>query len=235
MMSPMREPDEALALLGRSRLFKHADPADLTSLLQEARWRKYSADSYVFREDDPADHMLIVAGGQVKISRSTEGGTEVVFAVLGPGDALGELGALEEGATRSADAKALTETKCLVIHRPALVRFLNAHSEAMWGVVNVLTTYIHTKDEAFADLAVRDIPGRVARKLLDLASAGGKPVGQGTQLTLQLSQSTLAGLVGASRENVNRALSRFATLGLISLDRGRITLLRPEDLRRRGE
>src|SRR5690242_3034339 len=106
MMSPMREPNEALALLGRSRLFKQADPAELTPLLQEARWRKYAADSFVFRQDDPADHMLIVAGGQVKISRSTEGGTEVVFAVLGPGDAFGELGALEEGATRSADAKA---------------------------------------------------------------------------------------------------------------------------------
>jgi CRP/FNR family cyclic AMP-dependent transcriptional regulator len=228
MMSAMRAPDEALALLGGSRLFKRAGPAELASLLQEARWRRYSADAYVFREGDPADHMLIVAGGQVKISRSTAGGAEVVFAVLGPGDAFGELGALEEGATRSADAKALTDTECLVIHRPALVRFLKAHSEAMWGVVNVLTTYIHTKDDAFADLAVRDIPGRVARKLLELAAAGGKP-------SLALSQSTLAGLVGASRENVNRALSRFAALGYISLDRGRITLLRPEELRRRGE
>jgi len=71
-----------------------------------------------------------------------------------------------------------------------------------------------------------EIEHPVARKLLELA---------GTQRTLALSQSTLAGLVGASRENVNRALSRFASLGYISLDRGRITLLRPDELRRRGE
>src|SRR5207247_1233357 len=122
-------------------------------------------------------------------SRATESGSDVVFAVLGPGDALGELGALEEGASRSADARALSEAECLVIHRPALVRFLTAHPAAMWGVVNVLTSYIRTKDEAFVDLAVRDIPGRVARKLLDLA---------GTQSTFALSQSTLAGPVGAS-------------------------------------
>ena len=222
----MKQPDDALAVVRRSRLFDSASAEDLASLLKESRWRKYPADSYLFREGDPADHLLIVASGDVKISRATESGSDVVFAVLGPGDALGELGALEDGASRSADARALSEAECLVIHRPSLVRFLTAHPAAMWGVVNVLTSYIRAKDVAFVDLAVRDIPGRVARKLLDLA---------GTQSTFALSQSTLAGLVGASRENVNRALSRFASLGYISLDRGRITLLRPDELRRRGE
>src|SRR5204862_251050 len=140
--------DYAVALLRRSRLFDSASADDLAILLKESRWRKYPADSYLFREGDPADHLLIVAIGEVKISRSTEAGSDVVFAVLGPGDALGELGALEEGASRSADARALSEAECLVIHRPELVRFLTAHPSAMWGVVNVLTSYIRTKDEA---------------------------------------------------------------------------------------
>ncbi len=223
---PGREPEQAVALLGRSRLFNRVSAEELEALSKEVRWRKYDSDSYLFREGDPADHLLVIAGGGVKISRVTESGSEVVFAVLGPGDALGELGALEEGAVRSADARALAETECLVIHRPALVTFLTGRPAAMWGVLNVLTAYIRTKDEAFVDLAVRDIPGRVARKLLELA---------GAESSLTLSQSTLAGLVGASRENVNRALSRFAALGYIELDRGRIRLLKPEELRRRGE
>ncbi|HEY6875228.1 MAG TPA: Crp/Fnr family transcriptional regulator [Candidatus Dormibacteraeota bacterium] len=225
-MTPATQHEQAQALLGRSRLFDRVDGDDLVALASEARWRKYAGDSYLFREGDPADHLLVIASGEVKISRATEAGSEVVFAILGAGSALGELGALEEGADRSADAKALTETECLVIYRPALVKFLTAHPAAMWGVLNVLTTYIRTKDEAFVDLAVRDIPGRVARKLLELA---------GAEKSLAISQSTLAGMVGASRENVNRALSRFASLGYIDLDRGRITLLKPEELRRRGE
>lgn len=225
-MTPATQHEQAQALLGRSRLFDRVDGDDLVALAREARWRKYAGDSYLFREGDPADHLLVIASGEVKISRATEAGSEVVFAILGAGSALGELGALEEGADRSADAKALTETECLVIYRPALVKFLTAHPAAMWGVLNVLTTYIRTKDEAFVDLAVRDIPGRVARKLLELA---------GAEKSLAISQSTLAGMVGASRENVNRALSRFASLGYIDLDRGRITLLKPEELRRRGE
>lgn len=225
-MTPATQHEQAQALLGRSRLFDRVDGDDLVALASEARWRKYAGDSYLFREGDPADHLLVIASGEVKVSRATEAGSEVVFAILGAGSALGELGALEEGADRSADAKALTETECLVIYRPALVKFLTAHPAAMWGVLNVLTTYIRTKDEAFVDLAVRDIPGRVARKLLELA---------GAEKSLAISQSTLAGMVGASRENVNRALSRFASLGYIDLDRGRITLLKPEELRRRGE
>jgi len=225
-MPPDTPLEQASALLRRSRLFDRVDSDDLSALVKEARWRKYAADSYLFREGDPADHLLVIARGEVKVSRATESGSEVVFAILGAGSALGELGALEEGAHRSADARAVTETECLVIHRPALVRFLTAHPAAMWGVLNVLTAYIRTKDDAFVDLAVRDIPGRVARKLLELA---------GAERSLAISQSTLAGLVGASRENVNRALSRFATLGYIGLDRGRITLLKPEELRRRGE
>ena len=224
-MPPATQQEQAQALLGRSRLFDRVDPDDLATLAKEGRWRRYTGDSYLFREGDPADHLLVIATGEVKVSRATESGSEVVFAILGAGSALGELGALEEDAARSADARALSATECLLIYRPAMVRFLTAHPAAMWGVLNVLTTYIRTKDEAFVDLAVRDIPGRVARKLVDLA---------GDEKTLTLSQSTLAGLVGASRENVNRALSRFASLGYLSLNRGRITVLQPEELRRRG-
>ncbi len=94
----------------------------------------------------------------------------------------------------------------------------------MWRVITVLSEYIRRKDEAIADLAFHDIPGRVARKLLELASSRGEAVGSGTQIRLPLSQQSLAGLVGASRENVNRSLRRFASLGLIEIGRGHITI-----------
>jgi len=96
----------------------------------------------------------------------------------------------------------------------------------MWQIVTTLSAYVRAKDEAFAELAFHDIPSRVARKLLDLAAAQGN--------TMKLSQRDLAGLVGGSRENVNRALSRFAALGYIRLERGRVTVLRPDQLRSRA-
>ena len=224
----------ALSLLSRTPLFAGVVPADLEPLLADFRLRRYATDSFIFRDGDPGDHLYVVASGEVKISRTTEAGGEVIFAVLGTGDVFGELAVLQENAVRSADAQTLAETECFVLHRPALVAFLQTHPAVMWCVITVLSDTIRRKDEAFSDLVFNDIPGRVARKLLELAAAHGEPAHTGAQITVRLSQRTLAGLVGASRENVNRALSRFASLGVIELERGHINLLRPDELRRRG-
>ena len=230
----MTAPADVLALLSATPLFGGIAPAELEPLLGDFRLRHFAADSYIFREGDPGDHMHLVTRGEVKISRTTEAGSEVVFAVLGAGDVFGEIAVLQENANRSADAQALAETECYVLNRQALVAFLVAHPAVMWRLVTVLSDYIRRKDEAYSDLAFNDIPGRVARKVLELAAARGGPAGGEANVTVPLSQRTLAGLVGASRENVNRALSRFASLGLIKLERGRVTVLRPEELRRRG-
>jgi CRP/FNR family cyclic AMP-dependent transcriptional regulator len=226
-------PGEALGLLGRTPLFSGLDPTDLEPLLADFRSRRFAAGSYIFREGDPGDRLHLITRGEVKISRTTESGGEVVFAVLGTGDVFGELAVLQENAFRSADAEALAETECYVLQKQVVVAFLQTHPAVMWRVITMLSDYIRRKDEAFSDLAFNDIPGRVARKLLELAEQRGEPVGTETQITLLLSQRTLAGLVGASRENVNRALSRFASIGVIKLERGHITILRAEELRRR--
>jgi CRP/FNR family transcriptional regulator/CRP/FNR family cyclic AMP-dependent transcriptional regulator len=86
-----------------------------------------------------------------------------------------------------------------------------------------------------AEVAFLDIPGRVAQRLLDLATSRGERVAEGVVIRIPLSQRMLAGMVGASRENVNRALHRFVELGYISQTRGTITVLKPDQLRRRGQ
>jgi CRP/FNR family transcriptional regulator, cyclic AMP receptor protein len=217
---------ETLALLSRTRLFSGLGPADLELLLPAVRSRTYNAQSYIFREGDSADQLHLISSGEVKIGHVAESGGEVAFAILRAGDVFGEIGVLEENGTRSADAQALAQTECLVLDRRALVEFLKSHPAAMWQIVTTLSAYVRAKDEAFAELAFHDIPSRVARNLLDLAAVQGN--------TVKLSQRDLAGLVGGSRENVNRALSRFATLGYIKLERGRFTLLRPDQLRSRA-
>jgi CRP/FNR family cyclic AMP-dependent transcriptional regulator len=230
----MKGKEDTLALLGRTELFSGVSRSDLEALLAEMRIRRFPAGSYILREGDPGDNLHIVAAGEVRIARTTAAGEEVVFGILGIGDVFGELALLEDEGVRGADAQALTVTECLMLHRRAFVEFLEAHPEIMWRVVTQLIGRIRRKDEEFANLAFHDIPGRVARKLLELAASRGETSGLGTLIALPLSQRTLAGLVGASRENVNRALSRFGSLGLLKVERGRITLLRPEELRRRA-
>src|ERR1700680_3153399 len=102
----MTAPRDPLALLGRTPLFAGVASADLEPLLFDLRLRRYAADSFIFREGDPGDHLHLVASGEVKISRTTEAGGEVIFAVLGTGEVFGELAVLRENAVRSADAQA---------------------------------------------------------------------------------------------------------------------------------
>jgi CRP/FNR family transcriptional regulator, cyclic AMP receptor protein len=224
--------DSQLDRLLRVPIFNGLARTDVETLLPAARPRHFAKQTGIFREGDAGDALYVITSGEVKISRTLTTGDEIVFALLHDGDAFGELAVIDEDAVRSADATAVSDTWCLILHRRPVVEFLMTHPKAMWRVVLTLSTIIKRKDEGFVDLAVRDIPGRVARKLIELTAARHAHGTDAVEITI--SQATLAGLVGASRENVNRALSRFVDLGYIKVERGRIVVLHPDDLRRRG-
>ena len=225
---------DPLELLAGTPMFEGLTPAELEPLRPALRTRRYARDDYLFREGDPGSHLYLVVEGQVKIARVAEGGAEIVFAIAGPGEVFGELSLFEEEGERSADAQALEASECVVVARDRVVGLLVSHPELLLRIVSSLSAYIRRKDAAVAEVAFLDIPARVARKLLELAQSKGRKSEAGTVIDLPLSQRTLAAMVGASRENVNRALHRFSVLGHIRQDRGVITVVRPEELRKRG-
>jgi CRP/FNR family transcriptional regulator/CRP/FNR family cyclic AMP-dependent transcriptional regulator len=224
-----------IQLLAQAPLFEGVEAAELEPLRAAARTRRYAKDEHVFREGDPGSHLYLVKSGQVKIARVAATGSEIVFAVVGPGEVFGELSLFEPDGERSADAIALEPTECALLARDAVVAFLLAHPPLLLRMISALIAYIQRKDRAMAEVAFLDIPGRVAQRLLDLAASRGERVAEGVVIRIPLSQRTLAGMVGASRENVNRALHRFVELGYISQARGTITVLKPDELRRRGQ
>jgi CRP/FNR family transcriptional regulator/CRP/FNR family cyclic AMP-dependent transcriptional regulator len=170
----------------------------------------------------------------VKIGRIGQGGGEVVFAIAGPGEVFGELSLFDEDGERSADAQALEPTECLLIAKGPLLEFLTARPQLLLRIIASLNAYIKQKDATIGDVTFLDIPGRVAAKLVQLADTKGRPTPDGISLELNLSQQTLAAMVGATRENVNRALRRFSELGYIRLEHGSITVLNRDQLLRRG-
>jgi CRP/FNR family transcriptional regulator, cyclic AMP receptor protein len=225
---------DPIQILQRSALFEGVAPSDLETLVPDLHRRSFGAGTHIFREGDPGLHLHLILKGEVKITRSGPRGAEVVFAMLLPGDMFGELALFEEGAMRTADAVAVEPTECLTLERRALIAFLDSHPERMWHLIRFLSAYIQRKDESFAEVAFLDIQGRVARKLLELARTQGEPAPGGTRIRVRVSQRTLAGMVAARRENVNRALSRFASNGDISMAAGYITVLDAAALRRRS-
>ena len=225
---------DQLELLAKTQIFEGLAVGDLEPLRSAIRARSFERGAYLFRRGDPGSHLHLVVRGQVKIGHVGEGGGEVVFAIAGPGEVFGEMSLFDEDGERTADAQALEPTECLVIGKGPLLQFLTAQPQLLLRIIASLSAYIKRKDTTIGDVAFLDIPGRVATKLVELADSNGRLTADGISIDLTLNQRTLAAMVGATRENVNRALRRFTDLGYIRLDRGSITVLNRDQLRRRG-
>jgi CRP/FNR family transcriptional regulator, cyclic AMP receptor protein len=225
---------DPLEILARTTLFEGLHPADLDRLRPAIRSRRFDKGSYLFREGDSGSHLYVIERGKVRIGRVEVSGGEVVFAVAGAGDVLGELSLFEKNGVRTADAQALEPTVCVMIARDPLLEFLSTQPSVLLQIISSLCGYIKRKDAVMGEIAFLDIPARVALKLLELAESKGRPTSGGIVIDAPLSQRTLAGMVGASRESVNRALSRFVELGYIRQSQGAIEVLDREQLRRRG-
>jgi CRP/FNR family transcriptional regulator, cyclic AMP receptor protein len=225
---------DPVAILARTALFSEFSAAELEPLAPALQTRTYLRGAFLFHEGDPGSVLYVIRTGQVKIARIGPGGDEVVFALLLPGDFFGELALFDEAALRTADAQAIDLTECLTLQRDPLLAFLEGHPQLMRRLLKVFTAYIRQMDAALAEAAFLDIPGRVARKLLALAESHGERSPGGVRIEMKLSQRTLAGMVGASRENVNRSLRRLIVGGAIAQDGGYITIVRPAELRKRA-
>jgi len=225
---------DPVGVLARTPLFDGFPADELETLAPALKLRAFPKGSYLFHEGDAGALLFVVQAGQVKIARMGRTGEEAVYAVLLPGDVFGELALFDPNSVRTADAQAVEPTECVTLGREAFLAFLDAHPKLIRNLVAVIGRYLDRVDDAFAEAAFVDIPARVARKLLDLADTHGQSTPAGVRIGMRLSQRTLAGMVAASRENVNRALRRFETRGDILQEAGSITIVRPGELRKRS-
>jgi len=225
------EPINPLALR-QIGLFANLSEQALAALAVRMRVRAYRKGEVLFHKDDPGTALFLVRTGRVKISAFSSEGKEAVFTVHGPGDVFGEL-ALLDGAPRSATATALESTKLLTLDRSAFVAFLREQPEASLVLLSELAERVRRLSAQVEDLMFLDIPGRLARTLLRLAEQYGKRSERGLEIDLQITQTELGGMVGATRVSVNRLLHWFADRGLISMDERRIVILKPEALQAR--
>jgi CRP-like cAMP-binding protein len=153
--------------------------------------------------------------------------------VVGPGEVFGET-CLLEGTPRATTATAIGDTTLIVISREDVDRILAEHPDVVPNLLRVLARRLRSANELLSELAFRDVPGRVAKALVDLADRFGERTAEGVQVAHGLTQEELAQCVGASREAVNKALSDFAARGWLRLQMRAVRLLNLERLRRRA-
>lgn len=185
------------------------------------------------REGEEGDRFWVIVSGKVKLGHTAVDGRESLIAVLGPGEIVGELSVYDPG-PRTATATVLAPSTMLELDRARFLEVLSEHPNLARQLLRSLAQRLRRTNVALADLVFSDVPGRVAKALLDLAARFGRPVAQGIRVPHDLTQEELAQLVGASRETVNKSLAEFSSRGWIQLDGRAVILLDLQRLEKRA-
>jgi len=214
-------------LLRDLELFADLDEATLDRIMAMADDRVLVRGDVIFQEGAPAEALYVVAGGRIAISNKSFDGRESMFALMEHGDLFGEM-SLFDGLGRSAEARALEASEIIVIPFEPLRELWRERPELLWPVISMLTRRLRAMDEALADSFFLDVTGRTAKHLLELA-------GERDEFEIPITQEELAGLVGASRERVNKAISSFLRLGWIEQSDRSYRILKRNELEIRSK
>ena len=213
-------------LLRKSELFQAFGPDDMARIVGAAGARRLQRGDAVFEEGDPADRMFVVRSGRVAISKRSPEAKESIVALMEPGDLFGEM-SLFDGEQRSTGARALEPSELVVVPFAPLTEVFGERPTLLWPVVALLCRRTRAADAALADSLFLDVTGRTAKRLLELA--GGQD-----EFALPITQEELAGMVGASRERVNKALAQFVRLGWLAANDRRYRILKRDALIQRA-
>ena len=195
------------ALLAATDFFADADEATLKAIAHSGRERKLVRGDQLFSEGDEPHSLYLVTRGRIAIANKSFDNRESVFALMEPGSLFGELG-LIDGKPRSALARALEPSAVLDVPYAPVQDVLQSNPMLLWGVTKLLAGRLRAMDEVVADSVFLDVTGRTAKRLLDLSDGA-------EEFILPITQEELAGMVGASRERVNKAIASFIRLGWI--------------------
>jgi CRP-like cAMP-binding protein len=218
------EPNVEAALRGVA-LFADVSDDDLAELAANARVRSYPRRQIVFSRGDPSDTLIVVLSGRVQIIvRSVDGG-ELILAVLGEGDVLGEP-SLADGGPRSADAQTADDASLLIIPREAVVALARHDAAVAMKMLAYVSATLRRLTDLTEDLVFLDLPRRVAKILL------AAPSSSDGEVDLAMSQEQLAHRVGGTRQSVNAALRGFERRGWIAMHGRRVTIREADSLAR---
>jgi CRP/FNR family cyclic AMP-dependent transcriptional regulator len=216
----------ALDALRACRLFAGMDDESLGMVGAALRPRRFRKGETIFHAGDPGDALFVIAAGEVKITIQADDGSEpAILTTVGPGGFFGEL-ALLDGASRSATAVALDAVTTLVLRRDAFERLVDEQHALRHALMAALAGEIRRLTAQIEDLHFLDLPGRLARHLLRSLRVGGTttddplaglPDGE-VRLPWPYTQAELAGMIGGSRQTVNRLLADFVAAGLLRFE-----------------
>jgi len=225
--------EDAERVLRRAPLFEGLDEENARGLRRQMTEVHLARGEHLFMEGQDGDRLYVVLDGKLKLTRAAADGRENLLSVLGPGEMFGEL-SLFDPRPRTSSASAVTDATLAALAHEALLPWLKEHPEVSLHMLQALARRLRRANDVTADLVFTDVPGRVAKNLLDLADRFGEQDRDGLHVHHDLTQEELAQLVGASRETVNKALADFAARGWLQISARSVLILDADRLRKRA-
>ena len=232
-MAPRMNDHVDETVIRKAPLFTGLDASAADALRASMNLVKLRKGQSLFKEGDDGDHLFVVSSGKVKLGTKSVDGRENLLMILGPGDMFGELSLFDSG-PRTATATAVTDSKLLALGQDKVIPWVKEHPEVSLQLLARLASRLRRTNEVVGDLVFSDVPGRVAKALIDLGVKFGDKRTEGLFVNHDLTQEELAQLVGASRETVNKALADFAQRGWLRLEARSVMILDYERLLKRG-
>ncbi len=209
-------------LLRSTLLFGELDDDSMQQISDASSERSLRRGDVLFSEEEAPDYVYVVVSGRIAIANRSIDGRESVVALMEAGDLFGEMG-LFDNSGRSAEARALEASTVVAVPYDPVKDLYQRKPAELWNVVKLLAGRLRSMDEALADSVFLDVTGRTAKRLLELA-------GDNDEFVLPITQEELAGMVGASRERVNKAIASFVRLGWLDQADRRYVITNREQL-----
>jgi CRP/FNR family transcriptional regulator len=219
-----------VAALSASKIFATVPLPQLEELATCVRHRHFRDGEAIFREGDPALGLFVLRSGEVRISITSPVESDIVLAVLSPGEMFGEL-AIFDGTPRSAAATAIGATELLFLHRDDVIGLLEREPAAVRAVLHVLASMVRRTNEKLADVAMLDVHGRMAKALLELVDRYGVETHDGLLIEHPVTTQDLAALTGMYEVEVDRLMRNYQYEDIVRVSFDRITVRSPDELR----
>ncbi len=220
---PLRPSINRVAILRSHPIFGGLGAKLLEPLASYAIRQTVARGKAIFKRGDPGTKLFAVISGIVKISAPSAKGKSAVFNLMTDGEIIGEI-ALLDGLPRTADATALTDCELMVIERRDLIPLVSGEPDVVFKLIELLCRRLRHTTEQLEDVMFLDLPGRLAKALLQLA----KPAARG--VTVTLTQRHLGEIIGMSRESTNKQLHAWQDRDWLRLEHGKIAILAPDAL-----
>ncbi|HEY4898563.1 MAG TPA: Crp/Fnr family transcriptional regulator [Candidatus Nanopelagicaceae bacterium] len=220
-------------IIRRAPLFSALDDNAAHELRESMVSLKLNKGQVLFKEGQEGDRLYVVVTGKIKLGTTSNDGRENLLSILGPGEMFGEL-SLFDPEPRASTATAVTDSRLVSLAHGAVIGLVTTNPQTSLELLRRLAQRLRKSNEVLADLVFADVPGRVAKAIMELGERFGIQKDDGLHVNHDLTQEELAQLVGASRETVNKALADFAARGWVKLEPRAVLVTDIERLSKRG-